>query len=332
MKPITRKSRQEAFTLIELLTVIGIIVLLVAILLPVVSAVRLKAYVVNTQQQMSVIQAACQSYFHDFNAYPGPVANSSLSGAMPAIPNPKPISGLPGTITSSENLVLGLLGLLTPPTTPTGPIVYTPPGTANGGTTISPHDVLSLNFINPKSYHYIDYIPNQLSPGSSIAMDYALGSTVPPTDSKAPEFIDQIPNPMPILWVRANVGNPPAIGTGAAAKVATPDDSSQYNYMELKDYVSMVRTPGAGKPMLFTQQTLAAMYALSQQNPSGLADDVAKPFQSFDASSAAPNPPGPGYFANPNVANAPRGKDTFVLISAGQDRVYGTQDDIIVTP
>jgi prepilin-type N-terminal cleavage/methylation domain-containing protein len=329
MKPITRVSKQEGFTLIELLTVIGIIVLLVAILLPVVSTVRLKAYVVNTQQQMSVIQAACQSYFHDFNAYPGPIANSSLSGAMPAIPNPKPITGLTGPITSSENLVLGLLGLLTPPTTQGGQILYTPPGTASGGTITSPHDVLSLNFINPKSYHYIDYVPNQLSPGSSIAMDYAFGSTVPPTDSKAPEFVDQIPNPMPILYVRANVGNPPAIGTGAAAKIATPDDSSQYNYMELKDYVSMVRTAGSGNPMLFTQQTLAGMYTLSQQNPSGLADDVATPFKTFDASSSA-NPP--GYFANPNIANAPRGKDTFILISAGQDRVYGTQDDIIVTP
>lgn len=327
MKPTTRAAKQRGFTLIELLTVIGIIVLLVAILLPVVSAVRLKAYVVNTQQQMSVIQAACQSYFHDFNAYPGPIPNSSLSGAMPAIPNPNPISGLPATITSSENLVLGLLGLLTPPTTPGGQIVYTPPGTASGGTITSPHDVLSLNSINPKSYHYIDYIPTQLSPGATSKMEYALGSS--PTDTIAPEFVDQIPNPMPILYVRANVGNPPAIGTGAAAKVATPDDSSQYNYMELKDYVSMVRTPGAGKPMLFTQQTLAAMYALSQQNPSGLSDDVTTPFKTFDASGAA-NPP--GYFANPNIANAPRGKDTFILISAGQDRVYGTQDDIIVTP
>ena len=38
------------------------------------------------------------------------------------------------------------------------------------------------------------------------------------------------------------------------------------------------------------------------------------------------------YFMNPNIAGQPRGKDGFVLISAGADRLYGTKDDIIVTP
>ena len=34
------------------------------------------------------------------------------------------------------------------------------------------------------------------------------------------------------------------------------------------------------------------------------------------------------YFTNPAVANSPRSKDGYILISAGPDRIYGTNDDI----
>src|SRR5215831_13873706 len=71
---------RTAFTLLELLVVMGIIVLLAAILVPVVSQVRMKGYVTTTEAQMQCIAAAVQSYYHDFKAYPGPIANSSLSG------------------------------------------------------------------------------------------------------------------------------------------------------------------------------------------------------------------------------------------------------------
>src|SRR5690242_1338993 len=99
---------RRGFTLIELLVVIGIIAILVSILLPVVSQVRLRAYIVATQGEMQRIATACQLYYNTFHAYPGPLAD----------PVP-PTSNLPGTlnntgitnaprITSSENLILGL--------------------------------------------------------------------------------------------------------------------------------------------------------------------------------------------------------------------------------
>ena len=34
------------------------------------------------------------------------------------------------------------------------------------------------------------------------------------------------------------------------------------------------------------------------------------------------------YFRHPTMANTPREKDRYILISAGSDRVYGTSDDI----
>lgn len=34
------------------------------------------------------------------------------------------------------------------------------------------------------------------------------------------------------------------------------------------------------------------------------------------------------YLTNPTIANTPRNKDGYILISAGPDRIYGTDDDI----
>ena len=58
---------QNGFTLVEMLTVIGIIVLLVSILLPVVSAVRTKAQTAATAAFLQRIGAGVQSYYSDFN-------------------------------------------------------------------------------------------------------------------------------------------------------------------------------------------------------------------------------------------------------------------------
>src|SRR3954451_8771300 len=102
--------RRSAFTLLELLVVIGIIVLLAAILVPVVSQIRMKGYVTTTQAQMQRIAAAVQSYYHDFKAYPGPLANSSLAGWPNAANNKMAMAATvpidPKMITSTENLTL----------------------------------------------------------------------------------------------------------------------------------------------------------------------------------------------------------------------------------
>jgi len=80
-------SKRSAFTLLELLVVIGIIVLLAAILVPVVSQVRMKGYVTTTQAQMQRIAGAIQAYYHDFKSYPGPLANAALNGGPNASTN-----------------------------------------------------------------------------------------------------------------------------------------------------------------------------------------------------------------------------------------------------
>src|SRR5438105_8250831 len=74
-----RRRGRLGFTLIELLVVIGIIAVLIAILIPVVGRVRLAAQTANTTNQMHRISAAIQTYYHDFNAYPGALPNSAFA-------------------------------------------------------------------------------------------------------------------------------------------------------------------------------------------------------------------------------------------------------------
>jgi prepilin-type N-terminal cleavage/methylation domain-containing protein len=329
-----KSARQPAavrrgFTLIELLVVIGIIVLLIAILLPVVASVRKQAYNTSTQNQMSRIMAACLAYYHDHGAYPGPISNLYVAGGpkQGADPNPQRITGQSGTITSSENLVLGLLGFLKPPTTATGVITFigpplpTPPG-------VPPTDVANLNFLHPASYHYIDYVPDELTgTGFSKNLEYATGRT--PSDSNVPEFTDRFPDHMPILYTRANVGVVVTTPATIAASITNTNVVAQYNFRELGNYGSYMRnTTGTGTWQLFTQNSVRTLF--TNYGTNSLADDVAVPYQDFVPTTSTAT--GSYYYVNPNIAMTPRGQDAFILISAGKDRTYGTQDDIIVTP
>jgi len=298
--------------MIELLVVIGIIVLLLAILLPVVSQVRMKAFVAQTEAEMQRIMGGIQAYYHDHNAYPGPLPDAQLAGG--SSPKPSAFSGtVSGTVTSSENCVLGLLGFLSKrpdaPATADAQFMGVPQP-PSGGTAYTPGDVSNLNSSRPKTFHYIDYVPEEISQngfaygmaGTQRATDSVSTDTKTPNspkaevinDSNVPEFLDHIPDAMPILYMRAQVGATGLIvSTNAAVTPACP-----YNFAQLAAY--------------------------------GFTNVSAIDFQY-----APPDPatsPLLKYFENPAIAGQARGKDGFILISAGVDRMYGTKDDIIVTP
>ncbi|HMB95180.1 MAG TPA: prepilin-type N-terminal cleavage/methylation domain-containing protein, partial [Tepidisphaeraceae bacterium] len=70
--------RYAAFTLIELLVVIGIIGLLTGILIPIVGRVRMSVRTASTQALLSQLSGACDRYYTDFHAYPGPFSNDQI--------------------------------------------------------------------------------------------------------------------------------------------------------------------------------------------------------------------------------------------------------------
>ena len=308
MTTARRPRTRSGFTLLELLIVIAIIVILISILLPVASTVRLRAQVTQTRAQMARLQQAIMMYYHDWNAYPGPIPNSQLANNSGQI-RTTGLTGIP--VTSSENLALGLLGYIDPnygsnqvppPTNfPIDPNLM-PPGPPRP----PKHDVLNLT--TPKTYHYIDFIASEVSNGywlgginQRVNTDSS-GSPQAISDTIVPEFVDSINaglGPMPILYIRANAG---------AAGIV---------------YSSSGNVQGLSTNPI--QQ-----YDASQFIPYGFTTVSATDFPVVQGM----NPPSSwtAYLTNPNIANTPRGKDGFLLISAGADRQYGTADDIFVTP
>ena len=71
MKAITRKSNSKgAFTIVELLTVMSIIVILISLLVPALNKVRRYAREVKQSAQFHAIAVALELFSNEFDGYP----------------------------------------------------------------------------------------------------------------------------------------------------------------------------------------------------------------------------------------------------------------------
>ena len=345
--------RRCGFTLVELLVVIGIIILLVGILLPVVNGARRAAWNAASAQQISRLTAAIEAYSQDFRAYPGPLSDEQIIKGAPGLPAVKTpadgvaIPALKG-VTMSENLVLGLLGGVAP-STATGPAAAF--GEYDEDRIRARTGPMSLNSANPKAYKaYMEASASELSlrGAGAPAGNYRSASGGPQAqDSAIPEFVDHFPDSLPVLYLRARKG-----ASGVISDATTPT-KFQYDLRYIQGYTSPkvavsgrtgqwqtgiggTPTPaGAGFPGGHGIQALGSPLLITNPN--------VKPAQEPWGSEGSNGSTGPPYgaityFMHPqltpagtaptNATATPRQKDTYILISAGKDRVYGTRDDV----
>ena len=295
----TTPVRSTGFTLIELLVVIGIITLLISILLPVAGRVRVQAQSAKTQSTMSAISGAIERYFLDHKSYPGVVPNVKITAGFPAVA---------GNLTSSENLVLTLVG---------------------GFKYLSPDPTIDLNDVGKgplnlsdstvrrtRGAAYLDAAPGGMLAqkpwdvsevtgmvnGSTNPLEM-VGPPVGTPDSSVPEFLDDYSQRRAVLYLRANVGGTTLTAVATSATPAYDADTKQYNQNHLLQYARGA-TPDNSFVGDFT-----------------FPNNVSDPDKYASWST---------YLSHPNAINTPRGKDKYILISAGPDRTYGTRDDIFV--
>ncbi len=237
--PVNRPRR--GFTLTELLIAIGIIVLLIGLLLPVVTKVRMSAYGASTASQISALMTAIEQYHNDFSAYPGPLPlnqiNYAVSSTDPSYKEPFVVdpTGAPqkliysptaptvgastfnlDQISGSENLILGLLGGLkvindagsvTFVYDPTA--IYSLVGLESCFNSRRCWAVI-LNINLPKTHpaYYTCQGRRSLKPVRSQrcqrqSASFADPGGRAPKDTIIPVFVDKYPDSMPILYMRA---------------------------------------------------------------------------------------------------------------------------------
>ncbi len=130
-------SSRRAFTLVELLVAVAIILVLVGILLPALGKVTTKARVTSTQATMNEFAKACDTFQQQFGYYPGIVPEHILAATTNS-----PISG-------TENALLHLMGGVVRDDDPT---YATAPGTeftfGTGGSTGSGQVKIKINPID----------------------------------------------------------------------------------------------------------------------------------------------------------------------------------------
>lgn len=100
--PAVIAARRRAFTLVELLVVIGIIALLIGLLLPALGKVIQRAKATQTMGTMQNFAKACDSYFQEFGEYPAAIPDDILYANLTN-------DGV-SRISATENALLALMG------------------------------------------------------------------------------------------------------------------------------------------------------------------------------------------------------------------------------
>jgi type II secretory pathway pseudopilin PulG len=289
---VKQSNRKAAFTIVELLTVMSIIVILIGLLVPALNKVRQFAYEVKQKAQFHSIDAAIELFNSQFDDYPPSGAldsdNAHYCGAMKLC---EAMMGrdLMGFHPDSTFRASGLSS--------TGANLYPPQSDPTYQNSLSARKGPYLPLENANAYQLVDLYENT---GPFAGDNFVLCDVFRRViHRKSGQRVG-----MPILYYRANTAN-------TLHDIDNPDNPQNiYNYQDNQELVML------GKPFDPPPNGTPHRLAIDPTNPS-------KQGYRFYM-----NITNDKMLATTTAAVRPYREDTYILISAGYDGEYGTPDDI----
>lgn len=292
MKPITKQSnRKAAFTIVELLTVMSIIIILMGLLAPAMNRVRRFARRVSQKNQFHSIEVALELFRSEFDGYPD-------SGPMDTATPPQPYCGamklaeammgqdLLGFHPDSRFRSDGEDGV--PP--PAGPNPLYAPATEKWR-----KEYIYLPLEQANAYRLSDIYTNAEPPFESdrfVLCDVYTRTTNLTTGGRIG---------MPILYYKANI----SLSLHDVTNENNPQNIYKYQDNDELVKLGMPWNPVAAHPMASTGTTTEG----------NAADPKIFYLETLNKKIALP-------------ARKPYKADSFILMSAGFDGEYGTPDDV----
>lgn len=293
-----RRMIRRAFTLIEMLTVIGILAILIAIIIPAINGARNAARKTDTRTQMTGVTQAVAAFQIDNRRLPGYFSPKQMGAAANSAAG----------FTTMDNMMLDLLGGVAPQASPSTIIVGASGNTqdqvfldinAMGSTKQSSTGTIS------KSYMTFDQKRFVAQPGPSRATNL-IGNEAFPT------LVDSFGQPI-LAWVADDV---PSAGAFAAVDVASAGANGARFYQAQN--AGFLNSASLGKAK--QNQRYAQLGSVISDDNS--VANIRMSMEALLGNASQPDPTAPVGTPRPLAARAP-----LVLHSAGLDGIYmGKQD------
>ncbi len=318
------------FTLVELLTVIGIISLLISILLPSLSRARLQAKTTKVKLQIDATGKGLEMFRNDYGNYPDSKLRRDpidWTGAPAPIPADDYLSGahwLARALVGHDFLGIDIKGLVLKDadagTPPPGPGLFPAPNQLN---------IANLNPSTSPPGIYSERKGTYLE-GEVFARDtdqkFGNAATGPYTDRAV--IIDVFSSPM--LYYRANSRSRVPFGDVYA-------DGGIYNHEDNAEITGGQVTTGA---TIADHPSWDFVFTNSRHGVGAYA--AATPVTTTNITSPPPTPAAGNPYKGKTFVNflhsentletgnviKPLNPETFLLMSAGNDGVFGTDDDV----